>query len=123
MRAFLFIIWIHSQKQVSHMITTLENLTKANYEIVSQNGRQIVSASVQGKQFTYDIPDGYSVSDFQQLLQESYSFIKTGGASGGQMTDTEMENYAIDKDREVTSVARARFSNNTNSNYYSPNGY
>jgi peroxiredoxin len=118
MRAFLFIIWVHSHKQVSHMITNLENLGKANYEIVSQNGRQVVSASVQGKQFTYNIPDGYSVADFQEQLREAYSLILTGGASGGQMTDAEISNYVIDKDKEITNVARARFSNNKNSNYY-----
>lgn len=104
------------------MLGNLEALVSSQYDIISQNGRQIVSASVQGKQFTYDIPDGYSVSDFQQMLQESYSFIKTGGASAGQMTDSEMADYVTDANNEVTSVTRARFSNNSNGNYYSPNG-
>ena len=100
------------------MINTLEALATSHYEIVEQNGRQVISASVQGKQFTYTIPDGYSVSDFQEQLREGYSILKTNGASNGQMTDEEISNYVLDKDKEISNVARARFSNNKNSNYY-----
>ena len=118
MRAFLFVIWVKSSKSVATMITTLETLATSHYDIVEQNGRQVVSASVQGKQFTYNIPEGHSVADFQEELREAYSILLTGGASGGQMTDTEISNYVIDKDKEISNVARARFSNNKNSNYY-----
>ena len=46
MRAFLFIIWVKSSKVVSNMLSTIEALATSHYEIVEQNGRQVVSASV-----------------------------------------------------------------------------
>lgn len=100
------------------MLSTIEALATSHYEIVEQNGRQVVSASVQGKQFTYNIPEGHSVADFQEQLREAYSILKTGGANGNQMQNHEITNYVLDKDKEISNVARARFSNNKNSNYY-----
>ena len=58
------------------MLSTIEALATSHYEIVEQNGRQVVSASVQGKQFTYSIPEGHSVADFQEQLREAYSILK-----------------------------------------------
>lgn len=116
MRAFLFVIWVKSGKSVTAMLTTLETLATSHYEVVEQNGRQVISASVQGKQFTYSVPEGHSVTDFQEELREAYALLSTGGASNSQMTDQEIADYVVDKDQQLTNVTRARFSNNTN--YY-----
>jgi len=110
MRSLLFAIWIKSGKDVSAAIALVEGLVIAEYETLSRGGARIVSANVAGKQFTYELPSGWSTSDFIDALRLIYRLLTTGGASGGQMTDEEANRAALDLDNQSTSVTKVRFS-------------
>jgi hypothetical protein len=68
-----------------------------------------VSATVQGKSFTYELPQGQGGSDFLVLAHESWRMLKIGGASGGQMTDAELEAYLQDVNGQNTNRTVASF--------------
>ena len=52
-------------------------------------------------------------SDFLQVVYGSWRMVKIGGASGGQMTDAEIEAYLCDVSGEVTDRTVAVFDQRT----------
>lgn len=108
MRGFIFSVWTNAGKTASATVTALETLAANQYTVAENGGRQMISASVQGKSFSYSVPDGMDASYFSQLAFEAWQAICTGGASGGTMTDAELLAYLKDTTAE-TSVTRARF--------------
>jgi len=109
MRDLLFTIWLKADKDVSNTIKLVESLVVAQFDTVSKGGARIVQASVAGKNFQYELPQGWSASDFISSLRLVYKQLKTGGASGGAMTETELNAFVLDTSNEVTNVARVRF--------------
>jgi len=109
MRAFIFSVWVHVKKTSDATLEALESLAAKQYTTAEAGGKVVVSATVQGKSFTYEIPPGQSASDFLQLAYNSWRMVKIGGASGGQMTDAELEAYLIDVSGEVTDRTVAVF--------------
>ena len=109
MRALLFVIWIKSGKDAAAALALIETLALGEYDTQSRGGARIVSANVAGKQFSYELPPNWSNSDFIETLRGLYKILTTGGASGGQMTDAELNAYVVDADDQVTNVAKARF--------------
>jgi hypothetical protein len=109
MRSLLFVIWIKSAKDAATALSIIETLALGEFDTQSRGGARIVSANVAGKQFQYELPADWSATDFIEQLRLLYKVVTTGGASGGQMTDAEMEAYVIDAGNQVTNVAKARF--------------
>jgi len=112
MRALLFTIWIQSDKSVTATIALLEQLTLAQLETVQQGGARMINASLSGKSFSYEMPAQWGVFDFQEMIRLAYKYLRTGGASGSQMTDAEFEAYVLDTSNEVTDTMTVRLSNN-----------
>jgi len=116
MRAFLFTVWIKAGKTAAETIALLESLAAKQFTVAEQGGRYVVSASVQGKSFTYELPDGQTALDFTQLCYDAWKCIK-------DMDDAELESFITDADGEVTSVTQATFAINAYPNDPSRNGY
>ncbi len=77
----------------------------------------MISASVQGKSFTYEVPEGQTSMDFLAQCRESWRIILIGGASGAQMTDAELLTFLLDADGEVTNTTVASFTRTTEHGY------
>ena len=115
MRALIFIIWLQSSKSVSATLTALESLAVAQLETVQRGGARMIRASLSGKSFDYQLPDHWGAFEFQEQIRLAYKTIKLGGASGGEMTDAELEAYVIDTDGEVSDTFIARVGYNSRS--------
>jgi hypothetical protein len=102
MRAFIFSIWVHVKKTSQATVDALELLAANQYKVAEVGGKIVVSATVQGKSFTYEIPEGQSASDFLQLAYTSWRMVEIGGATGDQMTDAELKTYLLDVSGQVT---------------------
>ena len=110
MRSLLFTIWIQSDKSVSATLALLEQLTIAQLETVQQGGARMINASLAGKSFSYELPPNWGAFDFSEMIRLAYKTIKIGGASGGEMTEAELETYVLDGNDEVTDTLTARIS-------------
>ena len=110
MRAFIFSIWAFVGETSQATLDALKALAAKHYTTAEQGGRVVVSATVQGKSFTYEIPEGQSAADFLQLTYDSWRMVKIGGTDGAQMTDAELEAYLCDTGGEVTDRTVAVFS-------------
>ena len=115
MRDFIFSIWAKVGETTVETVAALKALAAKQYTTAEQGGRIVVSASVQGKSFTYELPEGQSGPDFLATVRESWRMIEIGGASGGQMTDAELLAYLLDTAGEVTNTTVASF---TRCNHY-----
>jgi hypothetical protein len=112
MRSLLFTLWIQSDKSVSATLALLEQLTIAQLETVQQGGARMINASLAGKSFSYELPPNWGAFDFSEMIRLAYKTIKIGGASGGEMTEAELETYVLDGNDEVTDTFIARVSYN-----------
>ena len=104
----MFAIWIKAGKDSANSLALVESLAAGEYDTLSEGGARIVSANVAGKQFNYELPDGWSSTDFIANLRQLYKLLTTCGANG-LMTDDELESYVVDSGNQVTSVSKARF--------------
>jgi hypothetical protein len=111
MRAFIFTVWIKAGKTAAETIALLESLAAKQYTVAEQGGRYVVSASVQGKSFTYELPDGQTGTEFTQLCYDSWKAIK-------DMTDAELETFICDADNEQTNVTQATFARSAQQYYH-----
>ncbi len=112
MRALLFTIWIQSAKSASATITLLEALATAQFETVQQGGARMIRASLSGKSFDYELPPNWGVFEFQESIRFAYKTVATGGTSGAQMTDAQLQAYVLDTSDEVTDTLIARVNYN-----------
>jgi hypothetical protein len=113
MRSLLFTLWIQSDKSVSATLALLEQLTIAQLETVQQGGARMINASLAGKSFSYELPPNWGAFDFSEMIRLAYKTIKIGGASGGEMTEAELETYVLDGNNEVTDTMTARINYNS----------
>tara|TARA_R110000772_G_scaffold208875_1_gene319421 strand:+ start:153 stop:500 length:348 start_codon:yes stop_codon:yes gene_type:complete len=112
MRALLFTIWIQADESVTSTLALLKQLTKAQMETVNQGGGRMINASLSGKSFSFELPDNWQPFQFEAMIWQAYRRISLGGASGGQMTDAELQTYVLDANDEVTDTLTARIANN-----------
>ena len=117
MRDLLFVIWLKAGKDVSKVIQLVEALVVSQFETVSEGGARMVQATVAGKTFQYELPEKWSVTDFISTLRMVYKQLLTGGASGGEMTEAEINAYILDTTEQVTNVTKARFAHSAGSRY------
>ena len=117
MRAFIFTVWVHVGETAALTIAGIKELAGRQYTVAEQGGRYVVSASVQGKSFTYELPAGQTATEFSEQCREAWRMIKIGGASNGVMTDAELEAYLLDTTGEVTNVTVASFNQRDNNGY------
>jgi hypothetical protein len=114
MRSLLFTIWLQADKSVTTTLSLLEQLTLAQLETINQGGSRLINASLSGKSFSYQLPDNFGMFQFEEMIRLAYKRISLGGASGGQMTDAELQTYVLDANDEVTDTIIARVSYNNN---------
>tara|TARA_R110002012_G_scaffold130733_4_gene283285 strand:- start:3605 stop:3958 length:354 start_codon:yes stop_codon:yes gene_type:complete len=109
MRAFIFSVWVHVGKTSAATIAALETLAGKQFTTAEQGGRYVVSATVQGKSFTYEMPEGTSGSNFLEMVRESWRMLNLGGTISEEMNDAELKAYLLDADGEVTDRTVASF--------------
>ena len=97
-------------KTAAATVALLESLAAKQYTVAEQGGRYVVSASVQGKSFTYELPQGQTADDFSELCYDAWRYIDG-------MTDAQLEAYIKDADNECTNVTQATFAINAQPNY------
>ena len=114
MRALLFTIWVCADKSVTSVIALLDVLIKRQYESVEMGGSKMINASLSGKSFSYELPPNLGILQFEEMLRVAYKTVLLGGATGGQMTDAELQTYVLDANDEVTDTIIARVSYNNN---------
>lgn len=114
MRALLFTLWLNSSKSASATLTLLEQLAVAQFETVQQGGARMIRASLSGKSFDYELPPNWGAFDFQEQIRLAYKTVLTGGTSGAQMTDAQLQAYVLDSSEEVTDTMIARINHNSN---------
>ena len=107
MRSFIFTVWVHVGKTAKATIAGLEELAGKQFATAEQGGRYVVSASVQGKSFTYELPTGTSSAEFAETCREAWRMVNIGGEDGGEMTDAELRAYLLDTNGEVTNTTVA----------------
>jgi len=112
MRSLLFTIWLQADKSVTTTLSLLEQLTLAQLETINQGGSRLINASLSGKSFSYQLPDNFAMFQFEEMIRLAYKRISIGGATGGQMTDAELQTYVLDANNEVTDTMTVRLSNN-----------
>lgn len=117
MRAFIFSVYVYVGKTAAATVSALEALAAKQYTVAEQGGRYVVSATVQGKSFTYELPDGQGAGDFAQLAYESWRMLSIGGASGDEMTDAELKSYLLDAGGQATDRTVAAFTQVARSNF------
>lgn len=117
MRAFIFTVWIHAGKTSDATLAALETLAAKQYTVAEQGGRYVVSASVQNKSFTYELPQGQTGLDFAQSAYDAWRMVKIGGTNNAQMTDAQLDAYLCDTDGENTDRTVASFAQYTNNGY------
>jgi len=117
MRSFIFTVWVHVGKTAQATIAGLEELAGKQFATAEQGGRYVVSASVQGKSFTYELPAGSSSAEFAEACREAWRMINIGGTSGGEMTDAELRTYLLDVDGQVTNTTVASFNQSNGYGY------
>ena len=112
MRSLLFTLWLQSDKSLSATLALLEELAIAQYETVQQGGARMINASIAGKSFTYDLPPNWGAFEFIEQIRLAYKKIETGGATGGRMTEAELQAYVLDTDNNLTDTMLARINFN-----------
>lgn len=117
MRDLLFTIWLKAGKDASKTLELVESLVVSQFEIVSKAGARMIQGSVAGKTFIYQLPDGWSATDFISQLRLVYRQLNIGGASGGVMTEAEINTYVLDTANQVTNMTRARFGSQAGGRY------
>ena len=117
MRAFIFSVWAHVGETSDLTLEALKKLAAKQYSVADQGGRYVVSASVQGKAFTYELPQGQTPAVFTQLAYDAWRQIRIGGASGEQMTDAELEAYLTDENGECSDTVVAAFTQDARYGY------
>ena len=111
MRSLIFTLWLKADKDVDETLKLIEGLAVAQFDVIESGGARIVRSSVAGKSFDFELPANWSAADLSESLRESYKCIKTGGASGGKMTATELEDYVLDSSNRVSDTFIASFAN------------
>lgn len=109
MRAFIFSIWASVGETAAGTEVALKALAAKQYTVAEQGGRYVVSASAQGKSFTYELPPGKTPAAFSDEVYSAWRYICNGGASGDMMTDSELEAYLKDANGEYTNTVVAAF--------------
>jgi hypothetical protein len=109
MRAFIFSVWARVGETAAGTIAALKALAAKQYTVAEQGGRYVVSASAQGKSFTYELPQGQSPAVFTDQAYSAWRHLNTAGASGGVMTNDELSAYLLDEDSEYTDTVVAAF--------------
>jgi len=110
MRALLFTVWIHSGKTATSTINALETLAQGQFETVTHGGARMVRASLSGKSFDYEMPANWGSNDFIESVRVAYKRVLIQGAAG-QMTDTELQDFVLDSNNQVTDFYSVRVSN------------
>lgn len=108
MRALIFSVWVTVGKTAPETIAALEALAAKQYTVAQDGGRQMISASVQGKNFSYEIPEGQSAASVSAMAYEGWKALLN--CDGKVMSDEELEAYLKDCSGEVTNTTRVRFS-------------
>jgi hypothetical protein len=109
MRAFIFSVWAHVGEKSENTLEALKSLAAKQYSVAEQGGRYVISASSQGKSFTWELPPGETPASFTETAYDAWRMLKIGGASGGQMTDAELEAYVVDAGGQYTDTVIATF--------------
>lgn len=117
MRAFIFSVWASVGETAANTIAALKALAAKQYTIAEQGGRYVVSASVQGKSFTYELPQGQGPAAFTDQAYSAWRHLNTAGASGGVMTNDELRAYLLDKDNQYTDTIVAAFTQDAHYGY------
>lgn len=112
MRSLIFTLWLKAGKDVDATIKLVEQLVVEQYDIVKVGGARIVRSSVAGKSFDFELPANWSSADLAEALREAYKLLLTGGASGGQITQSELSDYVLDVSNQVSDTAVAVFAIN-----------
>lgn len=107
MRSLLFTLWLKANKEVEATKQLIEELAVAQFDVIESGGGRIVRSSVAGKSFDFELPANWSMTDLSESLREAYKKICTGGASGGEMTEDELQDWVLDSADEVTDTLQA----------------
>lgn len=69
----------------------------------------MVRASLSGKSFDYEMPANWGSNDFIESVRVAYKRVLIQGAAG-QMTDTELQDFVLDTNNQVTDSYSVRVS-------------
>lgn len=86
-RGLLFSLWIQSAKDPVATRLALEAIAANQYSSFNNGGRVMVSASVAGKSFSYQLQPGINPANIAHMAYELWSRVKDF------TTSLEMENY------------------------------
>lgn len=75
-RGFLHATYLKADKEWEKTQQLLEQLMLGNYETIKSGSRTMISSSVNGKSFVYQIPPEMGVHQINGMAQRCWSFIE-----------------------------------------------
>ena len=75
-RALLFSLWIQSSKNATALILALEAIAAGQATVFQNGGRTMISASVAGKSFTYQLTSGITPVEVAKAALDGWRLIQ-----------------------------------------------
>ena len=85
-RGFLHAAYLTAEKKWDDALTVLEEVMKSNFSLTKDGNRTMISSSVGGKEFRYQIPQGMEAHQVTALAQRCWGFIS-------RSTDDQLKNF------------------------------
>lgn len=80
-RSFVFSVWVANAKDVTKTVSALEQIAANNFTVVKEGGRVLVSASMSGKSYSYQIPPDQTASTVAEMAFYAWKQIRSLSAA------------------------------------------
>lgn len=94
-KSLIFSIWVKSGHKRQDTLYALEQLASSQAESI-ERGKLLVSTSVNGKSFSFDIPSGLSIERLTKIALDAWQTVTS------LTTASELEAYLKTKPRRLT---------------------
>jgi hypothetical protein len=75
-RALLFSLWIQSSKNATALLLALESIAAGQVTVFQNGGRTMISASVAGKSFSYQVTSGITPVEVAKAALDGWRLIQ-----------------------------------------------
>jgi hypothetical protein len=85
-RSFIFSVWCANSKSAARTVAALETIATNQAAVSNEGGRVLVSASMGGKSYSYQVPPDMTAGTVADLALRCWQIVK-------DMTDAQLEAY------------------------------
>lgn len=98
-KTLMFGLWIKANKSLPTLLSLLEGIASNASSVYQANGKILISASVAGQNFSYTLPNGWSIAGVLNATFEAWKIAKTFE------TDEQLDSYFTQEMPRNTLVA------------------